>query len=353
MFLLVAYGYQTTNEDSSRLWPDFNAIFFGFLFIFFLDSIEKWSISILVLTWCFYWSPMVTERPMRIRVCCDPIFFYRELLLDIVEAEMRSVFFCLFVFCFFFLGGWLLDDAVRVTWRWTMAPHYVGASRGFSIKFSLRLPDCERDSSFLCSLRSDGPFHNIPIPLSLSLSLSLSGFQRVSYPVGSVRLGLFVFFFLSSFLLWDFLGCVWFVLLRFDFGLVFFSFLFFLFSFFFVGAGSEVMPGLMGRRRVGNLWMDSFFLYFYFFFFWRLSRRTSSDRTFDYDGGERLLLRRLPAKPAAIFYLFYFYFFFFFAGGFYRRWKPENWCGHVVVVAVVVVSRKDNSWQPKKTTETR
>ena len=195
MFLLVAYGYQTTNEDSSRLWPDFNAIFFGFLFIFFLDSIEKWSISILVLTWCFYWSPMVTERPMRIRVCCDPIFFYRELLLDIVEAEMRSVFFCLFVFCFFFLGGWLLDDAVRVTWRWTMAPHYVGASRGFSIKFSLRLPDCERDSSFLCSLRSDGPFHNIPIPLSLSLSLSLSGFQRVSYPVGSVRLGLFVFFF--------------------------------------------------------------------------------------------------------------------------------------------------------------
>ena len=189
MFLLVANGYRTTNEDSSMLWPYF--------------------------------------------------FFTESYFLILWKPKWEAFFFVCLFFLFFFLGGWLLDDAVRVTWRWTMAPHYVGASRGFSIKFSLRLPDCERDSSFLCSLRSDGPFHNIPIPLSLSLSLSLSGFQRVSSPVGSVRLGLFVFFFLSSFLLWDFLGCVWFVLLRFDFGLVFFSFLFFLFSFFLGGRGQR------------------------------------------------------------------------------------------------------------------
>ena len=186
MFLLVANGYRTTNEDSSMLWPYF--------------------------------------------------FFTESYFLILWKPKWEAFFFVCLFFLFFFLGGWLLDDAVRVTWRWTMAPHYVGASRGFSIKFSLRLPDCERDSSFLCSLRSDGPFHNIPIPLSLSLSLSF-WFSKSFLPSWVCPTWTFCLFFLSSFLLWDFLGCVWFVLLRFDFGLVFFSFLFFLFSFFFGGGG--------------------------------------------------------------------------------------------------------------------
>ena len=199
-----------------------------------------------------------------------------------------------------------------------MAPHYVGASRGFSIKFSLRLPDCERDSSFLCSLRSDGPFHNIPIPLSLSLSLSLSGFQRVSYPVGSVRLGLFVFFFYLVF----YFGISWAVSDLFFFVSIsdwfFFHSSFSFFLFFFVGAGSEVMPGLMGRRRVGNLWMDSFFFIFLFLFF--LEALTSDVERSD------VRLRRRRASPFTAsagetgrHFLLFFLFYFFFAGGFYRR----------------------------------
>ena len=138
MFLLVAYGYQTTNEDSSRLWPDFNAIFFGFLFIFFLDSIEKWSISILVLTWCFYWSPMVTERPMRIRVCCDPIFFLQRVTSWYCGSRNEKRFF-LFVcfFCFFFgrvafgrrrTRHVTLNDGTSLRWCVTRLFHQILAS---------------------------------------------------------------------------------------------------------------------------------------------------------------------------------------------------------------------------------
>ena len=111
LFLLVANGYHTTNEDSSMFWSDFNAIFLRFFFRsfvvftgcqwlpddrwgfeyvltrflrffsnlfsfvwFLLDSIEKSSLSTIILILrCFYWLPMVTRRPMRTRVGFDPI----------------------------------------------------------------------------------------------------------------------------------------------------------------------------------------------------------------------------------------------------------------------------------------